>query len=151
MISLFLSHSLYCFLATFFFPTEKFLFIRNFRTRPSLFPLSLSPFFPFPFSPSRLTLAAALQLSTTHAPPSLSSFSVCATTTSPALPPSPPSPSSTNGQPSSPWRVFALLPRGVYTCASWSPPRARARIPVSRPPALRCRRPSPVARRPRPR
>jgi len=68
---------------------------------PLLFPLS---------SPSRLTLAAALQLSTTHAPPS---------PLSPFVPP----PSGTitttvatflevlRGQPSSPWRVFALLPR----------------------------------------
>lgn len=93
----------------------------------SLFPyLSLSLSFPlfFSISSSRLTLAAALQLSTTHAPPPpLSPF---------VPPPSVPSPTTIATffevlrarQPSSPWRVFALLPR-VYLCTSSSRTHAR--------------------------
>jgi len=85
----------------------------------------------FPISPSLLTLAAALQLSTTHAPPP---------PLSPFIPP--PSPPSSRfhelllRQPSSLRWVFALLPHaGIYTWANFPSAREHISRSASRPPA----------------
>lgn len=88
------------------------------RTRPSFFLFSFSL---FPTSSSRLTLAAALQLSMTHAPlPPLSPF-VPPPSASPSQPSSPPfSRFYERGEPS-PWRVLTLF---VYLCTSSSLARA---------------------------